>query len=142
MSKHKDFSYTDAASELRKLLIQLLYIRKKSFKKISYKGPEIESNTVLISDRNIQDSFEKSNLKREKEQGRDVIDVFINKVYQLGLSVGHEMEYEKHKVTLAALNDLLKAKLRERGEDPDKVGKIDLSSIDGLLKKARKKHGK
>lgn len=112
MSKHKheDFVYEEAGAALRNLLYQLVSIKKKRLKKITYKGPEILSSSILASNPNIQDHFSMDGIEYDKEQGRDVIDIFINKVFQLGYSVGIEKERAQNAILVSMLEKTIETK--------------------------------
>lgn len=88
---HKEFSYYETSKHLKKLFRQL-YTYKAKLKKdnIQYKGEDIKSCSILATSFNISESFRQRNIEYDKEQGRDSLDVFINKVFQLGYSVGYE----------------------------------------------------
>lgn len=96
--KHKDFRYDKAAKDLKKLLLQLAQVEIKKNSKIDYKGVDIESSSILATSNNIKSSFTEEQIALDKERGRDVIDTFINKVFQLGYSVGYEKSEEDNKI--------------------------------------------
>lgn len=111
MSKilHENFSYPKVEKELRDLLSQIAEVKQRGNIKVLYEGEEILSASVLAISFNIQESFSRDNIKRSKEQGRDKIDIFINKVFQLGYSVGIESNRKYQTLLMTALDDLLKA---------------------------------
>ena len=99
----------EAIQHLKYLLYQIAEVKIK--RKIPvYEGPDIESSSVLAVDTSIKDSFTVENIKYERERDRDVIDILLTKVYQLGFSVGYENSQEKHKSSLKLLNEMLKSK--------------------------------
>lgn len=111
---HKNFEYDKAGKALRKLLNSILKEEKPSY---SYKGPEILSSSILAADHNILDSFSEYNLEYDKERGRDVLDVFIRKVYQLGYSVGRELDRTEYEKTLEIYRSFIKDyKAKENGK--------------------------
>lgn len=94
---HKDFSYSDTSKQLKKLFRQLYtYKSKNKIDNITYKGEDIKSNSILSTSFKISDSFTPSKIEYDKNQGRDSLDVFINKVFQLGYSVGYEKCKDDH----------------------------------------------
>lgn len=101
---HKDFDYSKAGKELKKLLMQIATVKVNNKRKgIVYNGPDIKSSSILSIDSSIKDTFSDAQLPKRLEQ-RTKLDLFINKVYQLGYSVG--MEEMKSRSTL--VDDLLK----------------------------------
>jgi len=115
---HKDFSYSDTAKQLKKLFSQLYtYKAKGKIDNITYKGEEIKSGSILATSFNISDSFKPESFEYNKNQGRDSLDVFINKVFQLGYSVGYETFREDNKFMLSLaeekMNDIRKSQKKE-----------------------------
>ena len=108
--KHKDFRYDKAAKDLRKLLLQLAQIEINKNPNIDYKGVDIESSSILATSNNIKYSFTEEQIAFDKERGRDVIDTFINKVFQLGYSVGYEKSEEENKIFKELVSKSLKKK--------------------------------
>lgn len=113
MNKHKDFSLDKASHDLRELLNQILVIinnKDKNPNKITYNGPEILSSSVLCCSPNISESFQQDSIDYNSERGRDLIDLFIMKVFQLGYSVGTEHE----RVNTVLMQEILDAILKSR----------------------------
>jgi hypothetical protein len=114
---HKDFSYSETAKQLKKLLLQLCTVKvKKKIEDVKYKGEEIKSCSILATSFTISKSFTEEQLKHDKEQGRDALDVFINKVFQLGFSVGYEHSIENHSFMISFAQEQLDKMKLERLE--------------------------
>lgn len=111
---HENFNYSEAGESLRALLDDILNHPKKHSHK--YTGPEILSSSILASSANISESFKKEDLDYHKERGRDKLNVFINKVFQLGFSVGTE----KTKNDLAPLINMMTKSLKDESDKEQK----------------------
>ena len=107
---HKNFSYEPAGKALRKLLLQIAEIKEKDVVPI-YKGPDIESSSVLATNQDIKTSFIKESIEWNKDKGRDKIDTFILKVFQLGYSVGYTKGRESGEELRKIVGKLLKEKI-------------------------------
>jgi len=110
---HQNFSYEKAAKDLKHLFNQLFTYKAKSIIKVEYNGEDIKSSSVTTTSYKISESFSSRNIEYDKEQGRDSLDVFINKVFQLGYSVGFENAKEQYKF----LADIGTQRLEELKED-------------------------
>lgn len=107
-------SYPNKAKAIRKLLDEILSNPNfKQYRPITYKGPEIKSNKILAIDSNINDAFTEDSIEYQKEQGRDYLDIFINKVYQLGYGDGYD-EANKMNKDWEKILKALKAKLPKK----------------------------
>lgn len=98
---HKIFKYEKAGKDLRKLLEKIIDLKdniKFQPDGIKYTGEDIKSSSILATSHTIKESFTKEQLEYEQERGRDMIDTFINKVFQLGYSVGYENQREENKM--------------------------------------------
>ena len=105
---HKDFSYSDTAKQLKKLFRQLYtYKSKGKTDGIIYNGEDIKSSSILATSFNISKSFTPESFEYNKNQGRDSLDVFINKVFQLGYSVGYENCKDDHSSQLMLAREVM-----------------------------------
>jgi hypothetical protein len=123
---HKDFSYGDTAKHLKKLLLQLCTVKvKKKIEDVKYEGDDIESSSILATSFKISESFTEKQLDYDKERGRDALDVFINKVFQLGYSVGYEKSKENYRSQIMLGRGTLEKSILKRKElSPEVIDKV------------------
>lgn len=109
---HKNFSYEKTAKQLKKLLFQLCTVKvKKKIEDVKYEGEDIKSCSILSTSHTIAKSFTKEQLEYDKERDRDALDIFINKVFQLGYSVGYEKCKDDHSSQIMLAREVMEKRM-------------------------------
>lgn len=101
---HEDFRYEEAEKALIDLLKQIASVKCNTKRSATYNGPEILSSSVLVTSPNIAESFTKDAIAYNRAAGRNKLQVFISKVFQLGYSVGYEKGCQSNKKLLELLS--------------------------------------
>ena len=72
-----------AMSDIKEMLLDLYDIKQvKEF--YDYNGEDITHNSILANSNNIKDSVSEEGVTYNKRQNRDMLDVILSKVFQLG----------------------------------------------------------
>jgi len=109
INPHNSFKYYKVEKHLKNLLLQLVIVKaKKIVEDVKYDGEDIKSHSVLKTSFKISETFSLENIKHDKDQGRDVLDMYINKVFQLGYSVGYEEGKESDTFLMEMHKEIIK----------------------------------
>lgn len=72
-----------AAADIKKLILETHNIQQIK-NSADYNGIDIEINSILAHSNSLKDSMKKANIKYEKGEGFDMLDVIIYKTLQIG----------------------------------------------------------
>jgi flagellar biosynthesis/type III secretory pathway protein FliH len=88
--------YSVIEEDMIDLLNKIATVRIKSVQSVDYNGVDIDEPVILAIDTTIKEAFTKEDLQRRKENGQNKLQVFINKLFQLGYAQGYKRAKEEH----------------------------------------------
>ena len=94
--KWYEFDYSVVEQDMLKLLNKIATVRIKSVQSVDYNGVDIDEPVILAIDTTIKEAFTKEDLQRRKENGQNKLQVFINKLFQLGYAQGYKTAKEEY----------------------------------------------
>ena len=82
---YKEVNFEKAMKDMKKMILETHDV-KEIKKYYDYQGEDIKHHSILATNFNIHDSVSRKGMTHNRDQGRDLLDVILEKIFQLGYS--------------------------------------------------------